>query len=48
MRWVGVDESVAEFGQGNYPGTWGIDFRFPDETAIGVSFIVYHTTLTYY
>lgn len=39
LRWVGVDESVAEFGQGKYPGVWGVDFRFPDENAIGVSIL---------
>lgn len=42
LKWVGVDESVAEFGQGKYPGVWGVDFRFPDETAIGVSGPLYH------
>lgn len=37
FKWLGVDESVAEFGTGKYPGTYGIDFRFPDESTIGVS-----------
>ncbi|KEY73803.1 hypothetical protein S7711_03103 [Stachybotrys chartarum IBT 7711] len=34
FRWFGVDESVAEFGQGYYPGEYGTHFRFPDEAAI--------------
>lgn len=37
FKWLGVDESVAEFGSGKYPGTYGIDYRFPDENTIGVS-----------
>lgn len=36
LRWLGVDESVAEFGQGNYPGVYGQHFFFPDESAIAV------------
>lgn len=36
LQWLGVDESVAEFGEGNYPGTFGVHFRFPDENAISV------------
>lgn len=37
FKWFGVDESVAEFGSDNYPGTWGIDFYFPSNTSIQVS-----------
>lgn len=40
FKWLGLDESVAEFGSGKYPGTYGVDFRFPDENTIGVSHIV--------
>lgn len=36
FKWLGLDESVAEFGSGKYPGTYGVDFRFPDENTIGV------------
>lgn len=36
FRWLGVSESVAEFGQGNYPGTWGVHFRFPELSTIDV------------
>ncbi|KAH8678497.1 putative endoglucanase [Xylariales sp. PMI_506] len=34
FKWFGVDESVAEWGTA-IPGTWGIDFYFPDTTTIG-------------
>ncbi|CAH0032946.1 unnamed protein product [Clonostachys rhizophaga] len=34
FKWFGVGESVAEFGQGNYPGTWGVHFRFPELSTI--------------
>ncbi|KAB5522933.1 glycoside hydrolase family 5 protein [Coniochaeta sp. 2T2.1] len=34
LRWLGVSESVAEFGQGTYPGTYGKDFYFPDTGTI--------------
>lgn len=40
FKWLGLDESVAEFGSGKYPGTYGVDFRFPDENTIGVSQII--------
>ncbi|KAI2642055.1 endoglucanase [Xylaria nigripes] len=33
-KWIGINLSVAEFGTGKYPGTWGIDFYFPDNEAI--------------
>jgi len=36
LRWVGVSESVAEFGQGTYPGVYGKDFYFPDSGTIQV------------
>jgi endoglucanase len=35
FKWLGVDESVAEFGSA-YPGTWGVDFYFPSTTTIQV------------
>lgn len=34
LRWLGVSESVAEFGSGTYPGTYGKDFYFPDPSTI--------------
>ncbi|KAH8819393.1 glycoside hydrolase family 5 protein [Xylogone sp. PMI_703] len=34
FKWVGVDESGAEFGQGNLPGKWGTDFIFPSNTSL--------------
>ncbi|KAJ4387789.1 Endoglucanase gh5-1 [Gnomoniopsis smithogilvyi] len=34
FKWFGVDESGAEFGTGTYPGTWGIDFIFPDNSSL--------------
>ncbi|OIW22569.1 glycoside hydrolase [Coniochaeta ligniaria NRRL 30616] len=34
LRWLGVSESVAEFGSGTYPGTYGKDFYFPDSSTI--------------
>ncbi|KAI0974902.1 glycoside hydrolase family 5 protein [Xylaria arbuscula] len=33
-KWLGINLSVAEFGTGNYPGTWGVDFYFPDNSSI--------------
>ncbi|KAI1430485.1 endoglucanase [Xylaria sp. CBS 124048] len=33
-KWLGINLSVAEFGTGIYPGTWGIDFYFPDNASI--------------
>ncbi|KAK2616634.1 hypothetical protein QQS21_000457 [Conoideocrella luteorostrata] len=35
LKWLGMSESVAEFGKGKYPGVWGVDFRFPDVNSIG-------------
>jgi endoglucanase len=35
-KWLGVNEAGAEFGQAVYPGTWGKEFIFPDNTAIDV------------
>jgi endoglucanase len=34
LRWVGVDESVAEFAYEEYPGVWGKHFRFPEPSAM--------------
>lgn len=34
FKWFGVDESGAEFGTGVFPGTWGIDFIFPDNSSL--------------
>ncbi|KAI1173037.1 carbohydrate-binding module family 1 [Nemania sp. FL0916] len=34
FKWLGINLSVAEFGQGTYPGVWGKDFYFPDNTSI--------------
>ncbi|KAK3938741.1 glycoside hydrolase [Diplogelasinospora grovesii] len=34
LKWLGVDESCAEFGSGIYPGTWGKDFTFPSNSAL--------------
>lgn len=36
FKWLGINLSVAEFGSTTYPGTWGKDFYFPDNTAISV------------
>lgn len=36
FKYFGVDESVAEFGQQNIPGTWGKDFYFPSNDALDV------------
>jgi endoglucanase len=35
LKWVGVDESGAEWGT-VFPGTAGVDYFFPSESAIGV------------
>lgn len=40
FKWLGVDESCAEFGQGKYPGVWGKDFIFPAESSLSVSISV--------
>lgn len=37
FKWLGVDESGAEFGSDSYPGTWGTHFIFPDNASIQVS-----------
>lgn len=37
FRWLGVDESGAEFGSGNLPGTYGKDFTVPANSSIDVS-----------
>lgn len=36
FKWLGVDESGAEFGTGIYPGTWGKDFTFPADSSLQV------------
>lgn len=37
FKWFGVDESCAEFGSDVYPGTWGVNFIFPDNSSMQVS-----------
>jgi len=37
-KFLGVDESGAEFGNQNFPGLWGKDFIFPDNTALQVCY----------
>ncbi|SPQ18499.1 672faf8a-7e7e-4002-9964-79dc78b1afb9 [Thermothielavioides terrestris] len=34
LKWLGINQSCAEFGQGTYPGTWGKDFTFPSTSSI--------------
>ncbi|KAJ6504067.1 endoglucanase [Mycena vitilis] len=34
FTYFGVNESGAEFGSANWPGTWGIDFTFPAPSSI--------------
>jgi endoglucanase len=34
LKWVGANESGAEFGERNIPGTLGTDYIFPDTSAI--------------
>lgn len=34
FKWLGVSESVAEFGNKNFPGIFGKDYSFPDPNAI--------------
>jgi endoglucanase len=36
LRWLGVDESGAEFGQTSIPGTYGKDFIFPATSSLDV------------
>lgn len=36
FKWLGVDESGAEFGSDSYPGTWGTHFIFPSNSSIQV------------
>lgn len=36
FKWFGINESGAEFGQGNYPGVWGTHFIFPANSALDV------------
>jgi endoglucanase len=35
-KWLGVDESGAEFGQTSLPGTYGKDFIFASTDVLGV------------
>ena len=37
FQWFGINESGAEFGQTNLPGTLGTDYTFPSNTSISVS-----------
>jgi endoglucanase len=39
-KWMGVDESGAEFGQQDIPGVYGTDFIFPDNNSLDVSLSV--------
>ncbi len=34
FKWLGVDESGAEFGSSSYPGVWGKDFIFPSTSSL--------------
>ncbi|KAK0624868.1 glycoside hydrolase superfamily [Bombardia bombarda] len=34
LKWVGVNQSGAEFGQGIFPGRWGTEFTFPSSSTI--------------
>lgn len=36
LKWFGINQSCAEFGQGSYPGTWGKHFTFPSTSSIQV------------
>lgn len=36
FTWVGVNESGAEFGESNLPGTLGTDYTWPDTSKIQV------------
>lgn len=36
LKWVGINQSSAEFGQGTYPGIWGKTFTFPSTSSIQV------------
>lgn len=36
LKWLGSNESGAEFGEGTYPGLWGKHFIFPSTSAIQV------------
>ena len=36
FKWFGINQSVAEFGKGSYPGVWGEHFRFPENSAMQV------------
>ncbi|KAI1328018.1 cellulase [Xylariaceae sp. FL0255] len=33
-KFLGINLSCAEFGSGTYPGTWGVDFTFMDNSSI--------------
>ena len=39
FKWFGINESGAEFGQGNIPGTYNKDYTFPSNSALDVSII---------
>jgi endoglucanase len=42
LKWVGVDESGAEWGT-TFPGTEGVDYFFPSTTTINVSETLAHS-----
>jgi endoglucanase len=46
LKWFGINQSVAEFGSGVYPGVWGVNFYFPSTTSIGVSDTSRYSNLT--
>ncbi|KAK3362349.1 putative cellulase precursor [Lasiosphaeria hispida] len=34
LKWLGVNQAGGEFGDGIFPGRWGTEFIFPDNSAI--------------
>ena len=46
LKWLGVSESVAEFGTA-IPGTWGKDFYMPDTSTIDVCSSILAYTVRY-
>ena len=38
FKFFGINESGAEFGNGNLPGTLGTDYTFPSNISISVIF----------
>lgn len=37
LKWFGINQSVAEFGEKTLPGVWGKEFYFPSDDTIAVS-----------